>query len=451
MRVAFYEDGAVGGLGPIALARPVFELVCGRFSLRERLVRSFGLAGWGAFLRDDLAEAYRETHPQARVNDTLWLREGPTLLINGRWLPGPESLAELREDEAGWIDDRIAFLTLDPDEAPLLDASATRPLRDSLCPDWHDVLLRIARTRRGVQAAGRLIEHPWDLVNHNAAQLVDDFRLSRDRRPHFEPGPQIAILGPAEDVSVDPQATVDPFVVLDARQGPVSIEAGAVVQSFTRLEGPCHVGRGAHLFRANVRGETTIGPACRVGGEIEASILHAYVNKYHDGFLGHSYVCPWVNLGALTTASDLKSDYSNVQVPLWGEPIDTGSTKAGCYIGDHAKTAIGSLFNTGTSIGVMCLVLPAGELLPRHIPSFSRIWHGELDDGVDLTAALETARMVMARRDQRLTAAQERLFRFLHDQTRREREAALRRRRGDLQDPQETAVTRKPSKSKFQV
>jgi hypothetical protein len=96
--------------------------------------------------------------------------------------------------------------------------------------------------------------------------------------------------------------------VLDATQGPISVDAGAVIQSFTRLEGPCHVGIGARLFRANIQKGTTIGPFCRVGGEVEASILHGYVNKYHEGFLGHSYLCPWVNLGALSTSSDLKND-----------------------------------------------------------------------------------------------------------------------------------------------
>src|SRR5207253_6628464 len=107
----------------------------------------------------------------------------------------------------------------------------------------------------------------------------------------------------------------------------ISVEAGAVIQSFTRLEGPCHVGTQSQLFRANVRGGTTIGPVCRVGGEIEASILHGYVNKYHDGFLGHSYLCPWVNLGALSTNSDLKNDYSIVRVPLEGRSVDTGLSK----------------------------------------------------------------------------------------------------------------------------
>jgi UDP-N-acetylglucosamine diphosphorylase/glucosamine-1-phosphate N-acetyltransferase len=242
----------------------------------------------------------------------------------------------------------------------------------------------------------------------------------------------VAILGAPDDVFIDPTAQIDPFVVLDARRGPISIDAGVIVQPFTRIEGPCYIGCGSRLFRANVREGTTIGPNCRVGGEIEASILHGYVNKYHDGFLGHAYVCPWVNLGALTTNSDLKNDYSHVSVPIDGENVDTGTTKVGCFIGDHTKTALGSLFNTGSTVGVMCMVLPAGELLPKSVPSFTRIWHGIPDDGLDLEAALETARTAMGRRNMRLTDAQEELLRYVHEQTQPDREEAILRFREKL-------------------
>jgi len=435
MRVAFFEDEHVANFSPIALLRPVFELVCGRFSLRERVVRLLDVADWGAFLRPELARCYTEEQPEAAVNDHAWLRRGTTLLINGRWLPSREVLERIQPEEVGLVDGEIAFLTLDPEEAVLFEGQ-----------DFSIAAARLARARRPVEAGGRMVRYPWELVDCNAAQLAADFRWRRengdrsifpagrgderestggkmDQSPHS----QVAILGSPDDVFIHPTAQIDPFVVLDARRGPISIDAGAVIQPFTRIEGPCHIGCGSRLFRANVREGTTIGPNCRVGGEIEASILHGFVNKYHDGFLGHSYVCPWVNLGAMTTNSDLKNDYSPVSVPIDGETIDTGSTKVGCFIGDHSKTALGSLFNTGSTFGVMCMVLPAGELLPKYVPSFTRIWHGVPDDGLDLEAALETARTAMGRRDMRLTAAQEELLRHLHEQTQPDRDAAIAR------------------------
>lgn len=418
MRIALYEDGSAGDLGPIALLRPVFELTCGRFTFRERLLQHFGAREWSAFLRPYLAETYREEHPAATVNDFTALTREPTLLINGRWLPTPQALAAIRQDEVGVIDDAVAYLTLDPLEASLLSDIG-----------WDDALARIARTRRFVRAGGRLIHRPWDLIEQNAAQLAADFEAMAETLPRGECPPQVAVLGPPDNVSIDPAAQVDPFVVIDARHGPVTIDAGARIQAFTRLEGPCHVGRESHTFRANIREGTTIGPVCRVGGEVEESILHGYVNKYHDGFLGHSYVCPWVNLGALTTNSDLKNDYSAVKVPLYGQPLNTGVTKVGCFIGDHTKTAIGSLFNTGSSVGIVCMVLPGGELLPKHVPSFSRIWHGELIEPWDLERSLETARCAMRRRNCELTPAMERLIRYHFEATSEERAIALHRGR----------------------
>ena len=138
------------------------------------------------------------------------------------------------------------------------------------------------------------------------------------------------------------------MVVLDAEHGPIYIDAGAEIHPFTRIEGPCYIGAGSVLFGAKCRAGNSIGPMCRIGGEIEGTIIQGYSNKYHDGFLGHAYVGQWVNLGALTTNSDLKNDYSEVRITLDGQsPIATGSNKVGALIGDHAKTSIGTLLNTG--------------------------------------------------------------------------------------------------------
>ncbi len=408
MRLALFEDQAAAGFAPIAWMRPVCELVCGQFSLRERLVRMLSIPAWGAFVRPFLEETYREAQPDAAINDLNWLCQEPTLLVNSRWLPDVEGIRRLEHvgfGDVGVIDQSVVWMWLHPDEVPALSLE-----------HWDDNLLALARTRTAVSASGRLAQRPWDLVLHNADQLRIDFQLHRLNLPRpYKPrrpamvGGQVAIVGDLSQVEIDSSARLDPFVVLDARSGPITVEAGVVILPFTRLEGPCHIGRGSQLFRAHVREGTTIGPVCRIGGEIEASILHGFVNKYHDGFLGHSYVCPWVNLGALTTNSDLKNDYSNVSVPLEGFSIPTGSNKVGSFIGDHTKAALATLFNTGSSIGVMCMLLPGGELMPKHVPSFCRIWHGALDDQISLDTGLQTAHAAMERRNQEFTPAQERL------------------------------------------
>ncbi|MBI5756981.1 MAG: hypothetical protein HZA46_00520 [Planctomycetales bacterium] len=417
MRVAFFEDQTASQFHPLTLCRPVFELVCGQFSLRERVLRTLDVHQWGVFLRPYLAETYREEHPEALVNATDWLTDEATIFINGRWLPDTEALLHIEPNDVGVIDGTLAYLTVDPAETPLLTA-------------WDETLEplhQLARSRHRVEAGGKLVSRPWDLVEHNSRQLVWDFITSGYPPVTDDPGEHVALLGPLDYIYIDSTAKLDPFVVLDARKGPISIDPGVVIQSFTRIEGPCHVGHGSQLFRANVRGGTTVGPQSRVGGEVEASILHGFVNKYHDGFLGHSYVCPWVNLGAQTSNSDLKNDYSAVKVPLAGELIDSGMTKVGCFIADHSKTAINSLFNTGSSIGVMGMLLPGGELLPKHVPSFTTVWHGQLAPGLPLDRLLSAARAAMDRRNCALTAAGERLLWHVHQITRQERDDAVAR------------------------
>ena len=180
----------------------------------------------------------------------------------------------------------------------------------------------------------------------------------------------MALVGPSDRLRIHETARIDPYTVFDTTNGPIILGPNVWVQPFTRIEGPCSIAADTQLFRANLRGCVTIGPTCRIGGEVEASIVHGYSNKYHEGFLGHAYVGEWVNLGAITSNSDLRNDYGEVHVPLQGDPIPTGQAKVGCFIGDHTRTGMGSMLNTGTSIGVMCNVLPAGILLPKHVPSF---------------------------------------------------------------------------------
>ncbi len=416
MRIALFEDDKATNFLPLTWLRPVFELLCGHFSARERALRFLPVTEWGAFCRPELTDCYAEDHPEAQINAPRWLSQGRTLLLNGRWLASPGDLAKCDPDAAGLIDGEVAWITVEPWETPLF-----------LMQDCATAADQLARSRRRVKATGKLAQYPWDLISHNSDQLVADFRARPKSLPKDMSTTQAAVLGAADDVYIDAAASIDPFVVIDARKGPVFVDVGAMVQAFTRLEGPCYIGRESQLFRTNLREGTSIGPVCRVGGEIEGAILHGYVNKYHDGFLGHGYVGPWCNLGALTTNSDLKNDYLTVKVPLIGEAIETGQKKVGCFIGDHTKTAIGSCFNTGTSVGIMCQVLPGGELLPKHIPSFSRVWHGELADGFPLEQGIATAQAAMERRGLTLSDAQEQLLQNAYRASADERSAAFHR------------------------
>ena len=234
----------------------------------------------------------------------------------------------------------------------------------------------------------------------------------------------MAISGPAERCLVAHSAEIEPMVHIDTRKGPVLIDRGAVVQAFSRIEGPCYLGADTHVLSARIHGGS-IGPQCRIGGEIEASIVHGYSNKAHDGFLGHSYVGEWVNLAAGTQTSDLRTDYGSIRMTIDGKSINTGLLKIGSFLGDHTKTSLNTLFNTGSLVGVFGQLLGGGELLPRLVPSFCRYGRGKLYERNGLREMFDTAQIVMARRNREWTDLHAELFFTLFETTGSERRQLL--------------------------
>jgi UDP-N-acetylglucosamine diphosphorylase/glucosamine-1-phosphate N-acetyltransferase len=337
------------------------------------------------------------------------------VLVNARWLPPARPLPELPGRPCvGLCDDEIAFVALSAEQAATLADGSL-----------DEALARFRRTLPTSHALGQMVRHLWELVEQNGEQIDLDVWLSGPQRLRYDDS-AITLVGPSDRLWVDPAARIEPHVVADVSGGPVVIDEGAVVSAFTRLEGPCYVGPGTHLFGAKIRAGTSLGPNCRVGGEVEASVILGHSNKYHDGFLGHAYVGEWVNLGAGTSNSDLRNDYGEVSVTVRGERVGTGRTKVGCFLGDHTKSGLGTLLNTGTSAGAFCNLLPVGGLLPRHVPSFADVWNGSLVENKDVDALLQTASVAMGRRGQNLTEAHREAYRALFEQTAAQRRAAIR-------------------------
>jgi UDP-N-acetylglucosamine diphosphorylase/glucosamine-1-phosphate N-acetyltransferase len=413
MLVCLFEDD-VSALEPLTLTRPAFELRCGRTQLREKQLRHFGTDLMATWMRPDLTALYYRAALPGRVagpvaqHPAFWTAQ-PTVFVNARWLPPGEAVDGLEESCVGLVGGEVAYAFFQ--ETP---RGPFGEVADHLC-SWRQELPQRA-------AGGALVKYPWELVDHNPQQIIQDFEQSGPPAP---PPDHVGVVGPRNLLAIDPTAKLDPFILLDTTSGPITVEAGAVVTAFSRIEGPCVIGAGAHVLGAKIRAGSTIGPQCRVGGEVEASILHAHSNKYHDGFLGHSYVGEWVNLGAGTHNSDLRNDYGEVSVPLGGVSTPTGRTKVGCFIGDHTKTGLGTLLNTGTSLGAFCGVLPAGRYAPKWLPSFTNWWNGALREEGDVARLLRTAAVVMGRRGQALTEAHAAFYQGLFEQTAAERRRGL--------------------------
>jgi UDP-N-acetylglucosamine diphosphorylase/glucosamine-1-phosphate N-acetyltransferase len=406
MRVCLFEDRLALDLEPLTLTRPVFALLCGCTSLAEKQYRAFSASRRGAVVRPELTEVCRQGDSAVAVNDPRWLSSGPLILVNGRWLPpAPPVLAGEFEPCVGLVEDEVAFAMLGSDLAGTL---ATASLEECL------ERCRQVLPARG--AGGCLLRHLWELVDHNGDEITLDTWLSSPERRRRDSVP-LSLVGPADRLIVDPTARIEPLVAADTTTGPVVIDRQAVVAAFTRLEGPCYIGPGTHVLGAKVRAGTSLGPQCRIGGEVEAAVILGHSNKYHDGFLGHAYIGEWVNLGAGTSNSDLRNDYGEVHVPVNGQVVASGRSKVGCFIGDHTKAGLGTLLNTGTSAGVFCNLLPTGGLLPKHVPSFASVWNARLVENRDVDSLLRTADRVMRRRGQALSEAQRELYRTLFDQT----------------------------------
>jgi UDP-N-acetylglucosamine diphosphorylase / glucose-1-phosphate thymidylyltransferase / UDP-N-acetylgalactosamine diphosphorylase / glucosamine-1-phosphate N-acetyltransferase / galactosamine-1-phosphate N-acetyltransferase len=421
MRLCLVEDLAVAGLEPLTLTRPVHELLLGATSLGQKIATAFGVGPEpgrrGCAVRNHLVSVLRQRDPRLAVNDREWLGRGALAVVNGRWVPplGFETPIT-RSPWIGLCDGQPACAMVGPEAAARLEPHGI--------DDWFDEMLA---EHGGRELGGEWIQHPWDLVAKNGAHLERDFvALARNGLGTAIPA-NLTLVGPPDRLWIDESARVDPYTVFDTTNGPIMVGPRAWIQPFTRLEGPCSIGADTQLFRANIRECVSIGPNCRIGGEVEASIVHGYSNKYHEGFLGHAYVGEWVNLGAITSNSDLRNDYGEVSVPLQGDPIKTGQTKVGCFIGDHTRTGMGSMLNTGTSIGVMCNVLPAGLLLPKHVPSFMAVMYGRVGPGFSLDQMFATARIVVGRRGKTFSEAEEQLYLQLFEQTRLERKRAFYR------------------------
>lgn len=282
-----------------------------------------------------------------------------------------------------------------------------------------DLTRQAKRIEKVGLAPDALFRGYWGLVQTNGLAIAEQAR-------HFEESLQlprsVEVRGSSTNIIVEGGAEVEGHVTLDARLGPIIIDSGAAVESFSRVMGPCYVGPRTRVYSAQIGGGTSIFESCKVGGQVENSVIMPYTNKAHAGYVGDSYVGSWVNLGAGSTFSNLKNTYGNVRLTMGGKKVDTGMTKLGPVIGDMAKLSIGALVYAGKAVGTGSHVSGvAGE----DVPSFTYSDSGrERKVELLLESVLETQRRMMERRGMSLGRNEEALIRRAFALTSSERRSA---------------------------
>lgn len=415
MKVCFFEDALSANFWPLAETRPAYFLTCGIKTLAAKTAALFPGAEIGLFCRPPLSGVAAETAK------TLWLAKKITvnawpkssaLFINGRLLAGRlnkkliKELAQPGPDRL-WLSGRSVL-------AARLSAATIKELARNNKLFSSELFLsfrKIAQTKTAV----KLLEHTWELILANPAELLADAQTFYSSKSSGAEVHSSARLLNKENIRLGRGCQISAGVVLDARRGPIVIDEGALIEHNAVVFGPAYLGRESSLkATTTVYGGTTIGPGCRIGGEINQSIIIGFSNKAHYGYLGHSYLGSWCNLGAGTTNSNLKNNYSPVKIWENGQLVQSGQQFLGLIMGDYTKAAIGTMFNTGTVVGIACNIFGTAAP-PKYWPNFS--WG---DPGKSLRYKLadvfKTNQIMMARRHRILSAAQKKLLQHLYRQ-----------------------------------
>ena len=399
-RLIIYDDNR-GRFGPLAHLRSAFELRTGAWSNLQRIEAGLGSKAELLFSPQRLEGVLSQRYPSRKINPKS-ISGGPWLMINGRWFADSyvTDICELKPGQAitqhdGQVvaaclddNDAQAFLTSGFESTP--DTTQATPVNDRV-----------------------LMERPWHILAGLSERLTFELQGSDTSLFNIDEHPGVTVAGD-HPVRIAEDATLLAPIAIDATNGPVVIQSNALVNPFVVLQGPCFIGAQSVIAsHGNIRSGTAVGDRCKIGGEVSMSLIGSFTNKAHVGYLGHSLVGSWSNLGAGTTVSNLKNTYGNVRVQLdaAAAPEDSGQMFHGVILGEHVRTAIGTRIPTGSVIHTGCMLASSGWA-----PKFARALGFYTDQGrqpYDIEKLIATVRTVKSRRGVTLEPAEEALIRSL--------------------------------------
>ena len=409
----------VGELGfsvnfyPFSIMHPLWELRTGALCHYEKLMRHFPKAKLIFDGRSLQRAAFAARHqvPMDRTIDP-----GRSILIlAGNVLPTTDSLKALRQSYEEAVRDAevsvVIFLSKNTPIGAYIPADIAQQHHESLTLDNLVALSHpVFQAAQRVETTAVCFHYLWEIFDFLGEAIQDDFQWFPRTVPADLLSRSDITLIEADAMSIAADVQIDPYTVLDARTGPIIIESGVRIMAHSYIQGPAYLGpRCLVKPGTQLLGNTAFGEHSKVAGEVEESVIHAFSNKQHLGFLGHSYLCEWVNFGAGTNVSNLKNNYGIIKVQLENTKLATGRMFLGVLCGDHTKTSINTQINSGTLIGICCNIFTTG-FPEKFIPSFS--WGGHADAPLYyVTSAIATAKTVMARRNRTLLPEEEVILR----------------------------------------
>lgn len=400
MKILVFEDSGYKNIFPINMLRATYDIKCGVSSILRR-VESIVKNKFEITLhcRKILFPYIKEYH----INKINIIGNDDYLLLNGRVIFNEHSLKNIiskkEKNSYYMLNDTVIAAYITKEKINNIKNEINKNDDEGFFGNTFFSNTGLKKLNYKNDSILRVINYSWDLIDYILkGGLNDDLFVYLNENKKFSIVKAKENFINHKNIFISKNVNIMPEVVIDATEGMVFIEENSKIEPFTYIKGPVYIGRNC-LIKSGTKiyGPCVIGEYSKVAGEIAESILHSYVNKQHDGFVGHSYICPFVNLGADTVTSDLKNNYSKVKMDIDGNDVDTGLQFLGSIIGDHSKTSINTMLNTGSRIGIFANIFGNG-FPEKDIKSFSWIESGKKTEKYDIDKALETAKIVMERR-----------------------------------------------------
>ena len=399
------EDKTIENLEPITSTRTSLELQFGALRYYDQLKKDIKFDNISLFGRKHLM--YRTKNNIKDVNIEKFNYEGDILVINSQINLNNDKIKKLLKNKEKFI-----AKTGNQFVCARIQSSIIKNINTDDSYKFIKEIASIKKYSKKQIEKNSIIDFPWEYIKESGKAIKNQYKQFNKKNKN------IKSYSDNKQIWVSKNATIieKNKTYLDSSEGPVIIDEGAIIEPFTYIKGPVYIGKEAKINGARVYQNTSIGKSCNIGGEVQKSIIFEYTNKSHEGYIGHSIIGSWVNIGARTTNSDLKNTYGKIKINIGNKRVQSNEIKFGCMMGDNSKTSIGSLVLTGIKIGVGSQLLGiAGEDIPA-FTFYSNYKKKNLVE-LDINKVIRTQARMMKRREINQNIFDRKLLREIYNNT----------------------------------